>query len=1058
MKGETSPLSAPLQRLRQGAAMTGAFNPHAAVQAVLEEAKQAGVRFAGRRLLSALEDDCLPLPDSTWVMRNLPRQKILSAIGEIGAKAFHQENPVFEFSVDTASREAMLDALAGSGRFSEDHLARLLDQPTLDDREDVELLAVTLDRLGPIAKAYDRLPALRALLDRLAGQAQSEAMVAGKFVGREAELKHIDDWIQEPISADEAEADGVRALFITGLPGAGKSFLLEKTVYDTGAETTEPPVIVRLDFDRRNLNVQSWDGLLAEFSRQIAGAVPEWASRLAEARAEATKRFETVLSDGKASYSAKLMTACAQAIETSGRPVLVVLDTLEVLRAEGETHPRRLFEFLDACAIAGISPMSVIAAGRGDALSPVRDRYDAPLSLKGLDDASAGALLDRLHVPENARDAILNDADGNPLLLKLMAAAASTGLLADVRTNPDDPTTVKAAYIYRSLLSRFDDDGLRAIAHPGLVLRRVSPDAIENVLIPALKLPDLEGGRAAELFGELQSHHWLVEPDPFDTSWVLHRSDIRRVLLPMLYESKPDEALEIDRRAKDYFADSHPVDALYHALQATRGGGALPKIDRTAAMRLTQTDLDELPPVARDAVNQVTGRRILQTSIGEEEVTRARRPSPRFASGAARSDMMRALDREDLEEAKYLFDREFEQVDPVSKAAPLALAYLWRSGQWSSALQLHKDMSRSTSTDFELLDELHGGLADLEIRAERNFDLLVRQFVDNDEFLERSEATLNHMRKNALPGGALDFAIKAAHQVRETRGGFQETPSVVDAMYARDASRERALHRALSEAENRGKRLGLERVVDHSRLEIDVLPGLNPYEGHLSRLVHLNARGYLRKYPVDILRNEYQLSNLFPLTVGIDGRHRRSIGGYLAFDILTAAGLASDWSGAFSMFRTHPHLSRVARAAERWRRSIAGDWRYGRSYPPRQALNPPLDDIDGRVLRDRGLDMWVSHILNSDDPTEFAMDQLCFWAAPVSEGAGRKTVLRAFEKRLRPHLDFGHQAARRAREPERRAQYAAETLQQRGLPRSIAAPLAVLCALNAPAAFRGGRK
>lgn len=53
------------------------------------------------------------------------------------------------------------------------------------------------------------------------------------------------------------------------------------------------------------------------------------------------------------------------AVRSHGGQVVLVLDTLEVLRGHGETRPILLFEVLDNLVRAGLSPISIIAAGRG---------------------------------------------------------------------------------------------------------------------------------------------------------------------------------------------------------------------------------------------------------------------------------------------------------------------------------------------------------------------------------------------------------------------------------------------------------------------------------------------------------------------------------------------------------------------------------------------------------------------------------------------------------------------------------------------------------------------
>jgi hypothetical protein len=110
-----------------------------------------------------------------------------------------------------------------------------------------------------------------------------------------------------------------------------------------------------------------------------------------------------------------LVTKLGEAVTASGRPVLVVLDTLEVLRGRGETHPASLFAWLDQLLDRGVRPMSVLAAGRGDALDGLglidggadpKDPADGRiprvkrLPLGGLDETVAKVLLGKLSAPQ----------------------------------------------------------------------------------------------------------------------------------------------------------------------------------------------------------------------------------------------------------------------------------------------------------------------------------------------------------------------------------------------------------------------------------------------------------------------------------------------------------------------------------------------------------------------------------------------------------------------------------------------------------------------------------
>lgn len=113
------------------------------------------------------------------------------------------------------------------------------------------------------------------------------------------------------------------------------------------------------------------------------------------------------------------------------RQVLIVLDTLEVLRARGETAVMRLFENLDTLLAAGVAPLAVISAGRGDALDPVPDRRGGEVRLLGLSDMIADSYLAANGVPTEARAAILKSCQGQSAVAETRRARPCRRAVAD---------------------------------------------------------------------------------------------------------------------------------------------------------------------------------------------------------------------------------------------------------------------------------------------------------------------------------------------------------------------------------------------------------------------------------------------------------------------------------------------------------------------------------------------------------------------------------------------------------------------------------------------------
>ena len=492
----------PSAQARRFAALSGSFDPRT-LRGVLRDAS-ADVTLA---VLADLADVCdTGHQEDRWLMRGNVRQREidnLAAAGELeDAIAWRRSLPVDEATDD------LLAALAGSGGFGEDVVRATIDRDA--DRDTLKRIAVALDRAGERAPAHAALTAVRSALGRLDMRDRADAMLSRGFFGRVNETDEIAAWLSRPIKSPP-----VTALFISGLPGIGKSTLVDEAAR-RAASATPPWILVRLDFDRSGLDVQDRVGLTMEIARQISIELGDTAADLRHARllaAGATSLPDPdVKGERREHVPDELSRALGDAVRSAGRPILMILDTLEVLHGRAQTHPGRLFDCLDELCDRGLTPMAVIAAGRGDALEGSEKRIGHRIDLGGLDVANADALLTRLEVPSEAFPEIREIADGNPLVLRLAGLAvreAGPEALETARGRRE----LAAAYLYRFLLSRIGDAKLQALAEPGLVVRRINPDVIAEVLAPQLKVR-LEPGEAVTLFERLATHHWLVEPDP----------------------------------------------------------------------------------------------------------------------------------------------------------------------------------------------------------------------------------------------------------------------------------------------------------------------------------------------------------------------------------------------------------------------------------------------------------------------------------------------------------------------------------------------------------------
>ena len=834
------------------------------------------------------------------------------------------------------------------------------------DRALLERIVVALDWAGPIAPAHDLLPAVRSAIAALDQCNRLRTSSARGFVGRLAERGQIAAWLENPITRPP-----VTCLYIKGAPSIGKSSLLTETVgaFHQGCQ----PLILRFDFDWPGLDVQDQLGFTMEAARQLAQQLGKGSAILLEARLEAA-----VLPGGapepnasrRALFPTELAAAMAKAATASGRPPLVVLDTLEVLRGRGETHPQRLFDWLDSLVAAGLSPLRVVAAGRGDALDGCPGRVTESMPLSGLDDATAGELLDRLAVPPALRPDLVTLADGNPLKLRLGAEIVVGGEAARLRPSARRRRkAVSAAFLYRFLLSRIEDPDLRRIVNPGLIVRRISAELIYDVLAPRMRLRRITRGRAEALMQALGSLHWLVEPDPAAPGFLRHRADMRAMLLPLLYASAPKLCAAVNDGAARWFAKRREpwclAEAAYHRLQLLRMRDGAPEVDWESATQLSPEMIGELPQAARDAVHAARG----------ERSGRLRADAPVVGDDAAFSEeLLGILKRRDWREGRHLVDRVLasDSLDPASPAADTVRAFLWRAGAWRGALSLLRDRDRVRWGDDDL-DSLPApvALARLEMRAEFAPRAFLNQFrhkrpVNADVYRAAVAASDNLARQGAM-------AFLMASQPNRRPFAEHDTPEADPVEAARGlwaGGDQRQLRRALLIAQERFDRyLGTAHAIGDVP-EPRFLAALTPYAAVAGTLIATGGRQQLLHHACAVLTNLEQRTS-GPLEE-------------VALDSITGLGEFAEWAGAAAFVTRDPDLRLIGRAAERWRRTMAGDWRYG-PHPRGWSAQYVDTTVDRRIKR----------LLDERNPRAASLAQLGLWFATdpaVAEGELRQRL------------------------------------------------------------------
>ncbi|MFE2503559.1 AAA family ATPase [Streptomyces rubiginosohelvolus] len=521
------------------------------------------------------------------------------------------------------------------------------------------------------------------------------ALADATFTGRTRELATLSrlteappQYAERPDGAGEAVLATDDVLFpwliVHGPGGVGKSTLVARFVLDRADRPTAAPEgrapCVYLSFDRHDLVPDRPLTLIAEAVRQLGLLFPELARRAEELEqglrttltADRLTQTERSPHSGRHAqqHDEQALVAAFSALVTAAtggasHPFLLTLDAFEQVQRRGPLAVRRVLNFLHTLQRAH-PDLRVLAASR----APVDDPRFRRLPLEGFDPATARAFLrQQLAAGDVTRrapaandnasaagstasgidsaadttgpeaDAIIGIVGSNPLNLKLAAALVhreGTDVLHDPQLRRHlhlrlGDEAVQGV-LYRRILDHLHDPELRRIASPGLVVRKLTPDVIREVLAVPCGLGNVDEERARRLFHRFRDEATLVEELPGQDT-VVHRSDVRRVMLPLLRRGNAGTVNRIHRKAVRYYAfldtkqpsTENRAEELYHRLSLAQATHTLDKRWTDEAGALLEDAMVELPPRSQVYLTERLGNTVdadLRARADDETWTR----------------------------------------------------------------------------------------------------------------------------------------------------------------------------------------------------------------------------------------------------------------------------------------------------------------------------------------------------------------------------------------------------------------------------------------------------
>lgn len=565
---------------------------------------------------------------------------------------------------------------------------------------------------------------------------------------------------------------GDQPLMVWGGGGVGKTTLIARFLLEHAGHATARFPFIYLDFDRATISPRRPAYLLAEMCQQILAQFPELASQLRPLQSDAS-RLAAEFERSPEALLAELVTfkrtrplldrfreiAEAHTANLEGtlevfrqRPFLLIFDTFEVVQYTdfAVSCIERFIQSLHGSRVW--TRLRVIISGRKRLADGFLNGF-GELKLGPLDRPGSIKMLCKLAndagkpIAESDAEQLVNavvsaigvgDAKGlSPLRVRLLGDIFKTArqtdggaivaeLKRELAGDVSRDATVARKFIdgilVRRILEHVADERVRALADPGLVVRRITQDVIRKVMAIGTPKPgsrkdivegdtlaftpwELTDEQARDIFNAFGQEVRLVEKDGADFR---HRQDVRQDMLPLIRVRRPQRFMNLHRLAFDYFSDQlsrNPDDAgaraeaIYHALWLDK---PLTEIDASWPLgaafdpRLDPAEFDDLP-AARRYILAKTG----QPMEVEDLAALPQAIASQWAIARSRELLELANVNRSVRLLRAATGTAFEGLDGHVGSAAEVARLLYRAGEWNDSRSLTMRHLMETSGGME---------------------------------------------------------------------------------------------------------------------------------------------------------------------------------------------------------------------------------------------------------------------------------------------------------------------------------------------------------------------
>jgi len=426
-----------------------------------------------------------------------------------------------------------------------------------------------------------------------------EHLAGNFFRGRASELTRLRSYVGIVPPGSRIETvrrsfveffTGKSPLLIYGPGGVGKSTLVSRFILEhaRALEADRFP-FAYLDFDRPEITAAEPLTLLIEAVRQLGIEYPDAQERCERVRQGWLKLYRPdrpkldpggteaapaiAVTPEQLSVAVRDFASLVSSVNAY-RPVVMVLDTFEEVQWKSDEQVAAIWRMLEELQTA-VGRLCLVVVGR----APVPARKTEEMELKSFDtEAAIGYLFARGISAPGLAAQIAKLIGGNPMNIQLAAdlvlrEGIQSGAELGISTREYLFLRMGDAQVQRQLYDRvldhIHDERVRRIARPGLVLRRITPELIFEVLNRPCGLGLTKIEEAKPLFEEFWREVSLVRRD--SDGALVNRTELRLEMLPLLHQDEPQKAAEIHQAAVDYYERRPPkasdrAEEIYHRL------------------------------------------------------------------------------------------------------------------------------------------------------------------------------------------------------------------------------------------------------------------------------------------------------------------------------------------------------------------------------------------------------------------------------------------------------------------------------------------------------------